>query len=122
MARYHFRPGQRRPGKVLVFFALLLPVLIGMLGLVIDSGLLLAAHRQSHNAADAGALAAAMDLLRNKGITVATQSATTYVQSYNGLAGSAVTVNALRICNSNVRVSATRRPSWTPTAVTSTRC
>ena len=37
--------GQSRPGKTLVMFALLLPVLLGMVGLVIDCGLLIAAQR-----------------------------------------------------------------------------
>ena len=58
------RPATLRSGKTLVMFAILLPVLLGMTGLVIDGGLLMAAHRQVQNAADAAALAAAMDKYR----------------------------------------------------------
>src|SRR5438128_10845740 len=54
----------KRPGKVLVLFAFLLPMLLGTTGLVIDTGLLLAAHRQAQNAADAAALAAALQLFQ----------------------------------------------------------
>src|SRR5262245_20667075 len=77
----------RRPGKVLVFFVLLLPVLLGMLALVIDCGMMMAAHRQAQNAADAAALACAWDLLHNPSETQNNlQSiATTFVQTNNGL-------------------------------------
>jgi Flp pilus assembly protein TadG len=44
-------------------FALLLPVLLGVLGLTIDGGLMMVVYRQTQNAADAAALAAAVDLL-----------------------------------------------------------
>src|SRR5262245_26816670 len=84
---------QRRSGKVLVLFVLLLPVLLGLLGLVLDGGLLMAAQRHTQNAADAGAMAAAMDLLRGKSTSTATATATTFVQDHNGLSAAAVTVN-----------------------------
>ncbi len=84
----------RRPSKALVVFALLAPVLLGMLGLVLDGGLMASAHRQTQNAADAAALAAAMDLFRGRGVASATASATTYVQNYNGLASASVTLNS----------------------------
>lgn len=54
----------RRGGAILVKFAILVPVLFAWVGLVIDTGLLLSTKRQMQNAADAAALAAAMDLLR----------------------------------------------------------
>ncbi len=44
-----------RSGYVLVLVALLLPLLIGMVGLTIDGGLLLAAHERAQNLADATA-------------------------------------------------------------------
>jgi Flp pilus assembly protein TadG len=57
--------GRSHPGKTLVMFALVLPVLLGIVGLVIDCGILMAAQRQAQNAADAAAMAAAMaDLVR----------------------------------------------------------
>lgn len=84
----------RRPGKIVVMFVLLLTPLIGMLGMVIDVGLLTAAHRQASNAADAAAMAAAWDLLRSRGVGTARATATTYVQQYNGLAGATVALNS----------------------------
>jgi Flp pilus assembly protein TadG len=51
-----------RRGKILIICAVLFPVLLGLVGLVIDGGRLMAAHRQAQNAADAGARAAALAL------------------------------------------------------------
>lgn len=87
------RRGKPQAGAVLAVVAIILPVLLGMVGLVIDSGLLMAAHRQARNAADAGALAAARDLLAGRSASVATNSATTYVRQHNGVAGAEVSVN-----------------------------
>jgi hypothetical protein len=75
--------GRSRSGYTLVMFALLLPVLLGMLGLVIDCGLLMAAQRQVQNAADAAAMAAAMAKLSGQGDPQTV--ATTFVTQYNGL-------------------------------------
>jgi Flp pilus assembly protein TadG len=83
----------RRAGVVLVVVAILLPVLLGMLGLVIDGGLLMAAHRQARNAADAAALGAAMDLIAGRATSTAAATATTYVRQYNGMEEAQVTVN-----------------------------
>ena len=85
----------RRHGKILPLFAVLLPVLCGMVGLVLDTGLLLAAHRQAQNAADSAAMAAAHRLWRDgpSATSTATTDATTFVQTYNGLANATVTTN-----------------------------
>ena len=83
--------GRRRRGAVLVWFALLLVVLLGFAGLVIDGGLLLSAQRQAQNAADAAALAAAYDLYRGRSTAVAT--AEEFVHQRNGLPDATVTVN-----------------------------
>jgi hypothetical protein len=69
----------------LVLFALLLPVLLGMLGLVLDGGLLMAAHRQARNAADAAAMAAALDKLRGASNAMALATANQYMTVYNNL-------------------------------------
>src|SRR5262249_39985373 len=53
----------------------------------IDGGLLLAAHRQAQNAADAAALAAARDKLAGRSDSTALATANTYIQQYNGLSG-----------------------------------
>src|SRR5262249_7784167 len=73
-----------RSGKVLMLFVLLLPILVGWVGLVIDAGLLLAAHRQAQTRADGAVLAAAMDKLRGASDATATATANKFVQNYNG--------------------------------------
>src|SRR5687768_17014814 len=85
--------GKRRKGTILVVTALVLVALIGLLGLVIDAGLLMTAHRQAQNAADAAATAAAMDMLTGKSDATARATATTFVQQHNALASSTVTTN-----------------------------
>jgi Flp pilus assembly protein TadG len=86
------RARSHRAGKTLVTFVLALPTLLGMVGLILDSGLLLASQRSAQNAADAGALAAAMEMFRGSSST-ASSSATTFVKTYNGLSNATVTVN-----------------------------
>lgn len=63
---YAPRNKSRRSAAILIKFLILLPVLFAWVGLVIDTGLLLATRRQAQNAADAAALAAAMDLSRSR--------------------------------------------------------
>jgi Flp pilus assembly protein TadG len=67
-------PQTRRAGKIMIIVALLLSALVGMLGLVVDTGSLLAAHRQSQNAADGAAQAGAAALLRGTSVTAAVQA------------------------------------------------
>jgi Flp pilus assembly protein TadG len=86
------RTGSLRRGKTLALFVLALPTLLGMVGLVLDSGLLMATQRTAQNAADAGATAAAMEMFRGSSST-ASSTATTFVQTYNGLSNATVTVN-----------------------------
>lgn len=85
-------PRQRRKASVLPLFTLLLPVLVGILGLVIDTGLLLASHRQAQNAADASALAAALRLLRGESRSQLQSDVETFVGVHNGLRQASVTV------------------------------
>ncbi len=80
------RSGIRRSGAILVWFALMLTMLLGMVGLVVDSGLLMAGHRHTQNAADAAALAAALDLMLGKSPAVATATAITFCKQHNDLA------------------------------------
>jgi Flp pilus assembly protein TadG len=88
-------PRRRRPGQTLILFSLLLPIVLGMTGLVIDGGLLMAAQRQVQNAADAAALAGAMDRMRGQTSAVAGATATTFVKNtqYNNLPDATVVVN-----------------------------
>lgn len=82
-----------RPGKILALFALILVVLLGMVGLVVDGGLMMSMHRRSQNAADSGALAAAMELMHGNSAATAQTTATTFVTTHNGLSDATVTVN-----------------------------
>lgn len=77
----------------MVLFALVLVALLGMVGLVIDGGLMMAMNRRTQNAADSGALAAALNMMRGGNAAGATTDATTFVQTHNGLADATVTVN-----------------------------
>src|SRR5437870_5134098 len=74
---------RRQSGMVLIWCALVMASLLGMIGLVIDAGMCMASQRQAQNAADAGALAAAMDKLLGKSNAQATASAVTFVKQYN---------------------------------------
>ena len=86
-------PRQRRRGVILVLFVFLAPVLLGLIGLIIDGGILLAAHRQAQNAADAAALAAALDKMRGATDITARDTANTFLAK-NGLPGITLTLNA----------------------------
>jgi Flp pilus assembly protein TadG len=92
----HRRPSSKnfkRRGTILVVAALVLTAMVGLLGLVVDAGQLMSANRQVQNAADAGATAAAMDMLNGNSNATAKATATTFVQSYNALASATVTTN-----------------------------
>lgn len=79
------RTTARRPGKILVMFALLLTALLGMFGLVIDSGLMMVSARATQNVADSAALAAAMDLMRGESAATARATAVAFVRTHNGM-------------------------------------
>ena len=89
------RGRRQRSGTVVIWCAVLLPVLIGMAGLVIDGGLMMTAFREAQNAADAAAMAAANDLLYASTNATAKTDAINFVQSatYNNLPNATVTVN-----------------------------
>jgi Flp pilus assembly protein TadG len=97
-SRLHLSPRQinphdgRRKGTILVITAIVLIALVGLLGLVISGGQLMSAHRTAQNAADAGATAAALDLLGGRSNSIATASATSFVQQHNVLSAATVSV------------------------------
>ncbi len=92
--RQHARFRRRwRRGAVLVLTALLLPVLLGVTGLVIDAGLLMVSSRKAQNAADAAATAAAFDLLLGRPLDTARATALTYTRAHNQLSAANVSVN-----------------------------
>ncbi len=84
---------RNRTGKILVFFVVLLPALFGIVGLVIDGGMLMSSYRNAQQAADAAATAAALDLNLGNGSGAAVSTATNYVRQYNALADAQVVVN-----------------------------
>lgn len=73
--------------------AIVLIALIALLGLVIDAGQLMTAHRTTQNAADAAATAAAMDMLMGRSNGTATATAATFVHVYNGLPNATLAVS-----------------------------
>jgi hypothetical protein len=68
------------------------PVLVGWVGLVIDGGLLMAGQRQAQNAADAAAMAGAMDKLRGNSNATALATANNFL-TYNGLSNAPALVS-----------------------------
>jgi hypothetical protein len=84
-------------GNVLAIVALCLPVLFGFMGLAVDVGLLFRAKRNLQIAADAAAVAGALDYLYNASATSATTAATASAAA-NGIVaatgGPTITVNA----------------------------
>lgn len=90
---FHTRSIRRsglREAKIFAMVAVLLPVLLGMAGLVIDGGLVMSSYRQTQNAADAAAMAGAKALLNNQ----SPSAAVTAYLSGNGMnLANAATVN-----------------------------
>ena len=82
-----------RNGHVLVLLLVSLSSILAVVGLVLDTGLMLAGAENLRHAADAAALAAAKDLQLGKSAAQATATATSYVQGLNGLSDATVTVN-----------------------------
>jgi Flp pilus assembly protein TadG len=82
-----------RSGKVLVLLAILLPSLFGIVGLVIDGGLMMNEHRNLQHAADAASTAAAMNLELGKSSATAVSTANNVIQVGNELSDATVTVN-----------------------------
>lgn len=82
-----------RRGTILVMTAIVLIALVGLLGLVVDGGQMMTAHRATQNAADAAATAAAMDMSTGKSNAIAIATASSFVKQYNGMPNATVTVN-----------------------------
>src|SRR5580704_18328299 len=82
-----------RSGKILVMMAILLPVLCGFAGLVLDSSLLMADFRNLQHASDAAATEAAMTLYNGGNSADATAAAVACIQTENGFADANVQVN-----------------------------
>jgi Flp pilus assembly protein TadG len=83
----HPRPAPRRAarGQAVVFFALMSLVLLGVLGLALDGGYLLAKRRMMQTAADAAALAGATALAGNNAGSFTVLSTVREVAQQNGV-------------------------------------
>ncbi len=82
-----------RSGKVLVLLAILLPSLFGIVGMVIDGGLMMNEHRNLQHAADAASTAAAMNLALGKSTSTAISTANEIIHDGNEMPDAAVTVH-----------------------------
>jgi hypothetical protein len=80
-----------RSGQAIILFALALPVLLGMLGLAFDVGFLEMMNRQAQTAADASALAGAIDL--PYGTMTTSGQAAAALNGFTSAGGAHVTVN-----------------------------
>jgi Flp pilus assembly protein TadG len=85
---------QRPEGQASILMALLLPVLLGMVGLALDSGQTTIKFRQSQNGADAAALAAAVKVQQGSSEASATSLANLVVQQ-DGILASQLTLTYL---------------------------
>lgn len=81
-----------RAGHMLPFFAVLIPALLGILGLAIDGSMLRVKSRLVQNVADAAAIAAAAALADGQSVVAAQSVAVDSVTSENGLSAASVTV------------------------------
>jgi Flp pilus assembly protein TadG len=84
---------QPREAKVLVLLALLLPALVGMIGLVIDGGLMMTSYRDLQQVSDAAATTAALALSNGANAGDAITQATSCVNTWNGISNANVVVN-----------------------------
>ena len=82
-----------RRGNVLVLLAVLLPVLIGIVGLVIDGGMMMDHRRDLQHATDAGATTAATELRLANGSAAARAAAIDAVMVANEESDADVTVH-----------------------------
>jgi Flp pilus assembly protein TadG len=103
-------PGVGERGQSLVWFAMLLPALLTVLGLVVDAGLALEARRELQNAADRAARAGAMQIdeeafLNGGGVRLDPARATEAAGQYAAGAGVSVTGIAVGTDEVAVRVS-----------------
>lgn len=89
----HHRRSRRPSGKVLVLLAIMLPTLCGLIGLVVDGGLLLSASRQVQHVTDSAATAAAIEKQHGKSNSEALAVAEQFVRNHNFLASAAVTLH-----------------------------
>src|SRR5262245_21332380 len=81
----HLQSRHGRPGAILVLMIIMLIPLIGLLGIVIDSGLMMASHRHTQNAADSASLVAALYLYQGRTAAEARAAAVAHVRDEFGI-------------------------------------
>lgn len=84
--------GSQRRGNMLTMFAILLPAILGLTGLVIDYGVLRVKYRHVQHAADSAATAAASALFDGLSSAQAILSAKEYVADFTDMSGATVNV------------------------------
>jgi hypothetical protein len=94
------RSSRPRPGKVLILFAVLLPAMLAVTGLIIDGGILQGTYRRAQHVADAAATAAARELRSESSLpagvaqTRASDRALEVAQNLNNHRGGGVRVSS----------------------------
>ena len=87
------RADASRRGTILIMTSAGLIAMVGMMLLVMQSGLMMDLRRRAQNATDAAALAAAQALVRQQSSQQATADANDFINNYHGLSGAAVAVS-----------------------------
>jgi hypothetical protein len=84
---------QNRRGTILVVTSVGAGAMVGMLLLIMETGMIMDTRRRAQNAIDSAALAAAQTLVRQQTTASATAEATTFIQQHNGLTGGTVSLH-----------------------------
>lgn len=82
-----------RRGTILVVTSVGAAAMVGMLLLIVETGMIMDTRRRAQNAIDSAALAAAQSLVRQQSNTSATTEANTFIQQYNNLHGGEVSIH-----------------------------
>jgi Flp pilus assembly protein TadG len=112
----------RRSGHILVILALLVPMLIGVMGLVFDGGLMMHDARQLQHIVDAAATAAATDLRLERSVADAASTATSEIHTANAHPDAVVAVHSPPVAGEfagmqgyvEVEAEITHRPRFMP--------
>ncbi|MFM7837240.1 MAG: pilus assembly protein TadG-related protein, partial [Planctomycetaceae bacterium] len=88
----HAQPHSRQ-GTVLIVTAIGAAAMVGMLLLIVETGMVMDTRRKAQNAIDSAALAAAQALVRQMSSSSAATDAQQFIQQYNNVTGGTVTLN-----------------------------
>lgn len=88
----HAQPHSRQ-GTVLIVTAIGAAAMVGMLLLIVETGMVMDTRRRAQNAIDSAALAAAQALVRQMSSSSAATDAQQFIQQYNNVTGGTVTLN-----------------------------